>query len=308
MKILKLSLLFVLACILSLNLQGQEKVMKVWPDGIPGSIKNAAYSEVVTMKNGHAALYLKVTDPTITVFLPPAEKANGMAVVICPGGGYGVLAFDYEGTDLARWFNSNGIAGIVLKYRRPSDLIMENKSTGPLQDAQEALRIVRRNAGEWNINPARIGIMGFSAGGHLASTLSTHYADKVYQVSDSTSARPDFSLLIYPVISSDTSITHSGSMKNLMGVNPPENVVRYFSGELNTNEKTPPAFLVHSADDKVVPVKNSIVYFESLVKHHVPAELHVFQKGGHGFGLALNKETESAWPDLCLKWLHENFK
>jgi acetyl esterase/lipase len=308
MKILKLSLLFVLACILSLNLQGQEKVMKVWPDGIPGSIKNAAYSEVVTMKNGHAALYLKVTDPTITVFLPPAEKANGMAVVICPGGGYGVLAFDYEGTDLARWFNSNGIAGIVLKYRLPSDLIMENKSTGPLQDAQEALRIVRRNAGEWNINPARIGIMGFSAGGHLASTLSTHYADKVYQVSDSTSARPDFSLLIYPVISSDTSITHSGSMKNLMGVNPPENVVRYFSGELNTNEKTPPAFLVHSADDKVVPVKNSIVYFESLVKHHVPAELHVFQKGGHGFGLALNKETESAWPDLCLKWLHENFK
>jgi acetyl esterase/lipase len=308
MKKLRLSFLFVLAFILSFNLQGQEKIIKLWPDGIPGSKNSTGYAEVVTMKNGHAAFYQKVTDPTITVFLPPAEKANGIAVVICPGGGYGALAFDYEGSDIARWLNANGIAGIVLKYRLPSDLIMENKSVGPLQDAQEALRVVRRNALEWRINPGKIGIMGFSAGGHLASTLSTHFADKVYQAKDSTSARPDFSLLIYPVISSDKLTTHAGSMTNLMGENPPENTVKYFSGELNINEKTPPAFLVHGAEDKVVPVKNSIVYFEALVKYHVPAELHVFQKGAHGFGLAAGKGTESAWPDLCLRWLNENFK
>jgi acetyl esterase/lipase len=308
MKTVKFSFIFVLVCVFTFNLHGQEKVIKIWPEGIPGSKKSESYSEVVTMKNGHAALYFKVTDPTITVFLPPAEKANGMAVVICPGGGYGVLAFDYEGADIARWFNSNGIAGIVLKYRLPSDLIMENKAIGPLQDAQEALRIVRRNAVEWKINPGKIGIMGFSAGGHLASTLSTHYADNVYQSKDSTSARPDFSLLIYPVISSDTTITHAGSMKNLMGAYPSADLVKFFSGELNINEKTPPAFLVHAADDKVVPVKNSIVYFESLVKHQVPAELHVFQKGAHGFGMAAGRGTESAWPDLCIRWLNENFK
>jgi acetyl esterase/lipase len=308
MKSLKSYFVFVIIGFLSVNMHGQGKILKVWPDGIPGSLQNAGYTENVTMKNGHPALYRKVTDPTITVFLPPAKKANGMAVVICPGGGYGALAFDYEGTDIALWLNANGIAGIVLKYRLPSDLIMENKSVGPLQDAQEALRIVRRNAVEWNINRGKIGIMGFSAGGHLASTLSTHYTDKVYQVKDTTSARPDFSLLIYPVISSDISITHAGSMTNLMGENPPDNVIRYFSGELMTNEKTPPAFLAHAADDNVVPVKNSIVYFESLVKYHVAAELHVFQKGGHGFGLAANKDTESSWPDLCIKWLNENFK
>ena len=308
MKNSKLFLVLTFTGFLFCNLNAQEKILKIWPEGVPGSLKNLSYAEKGAVNKGTLSLYFRVTDPTISVFLPPAEKANGMAVIICPGGGYGALAFDYEGIDIARWFNKSGIAGIVLKYRLPSDQIMLNKSIGPLQDAQEAMRIVRRNADEWKINTNKIGVMGFSAGGHLASTLSTHYSDKIYVSSDTTSARPDFSLLIYPVISSDVSFTHAGSMKNLMGENPHDSVAKYFSGELNVNAKTPPAFLVHAANDNVVPVKNSIVYFESLVRYNIPSELHVFQKGAHGFGLALNKETQSAWPDLCLKWLDENFK
>jgi acetyl esterase/lipase len=283
-------------------------VLKVWPKGIPGSIKNESYREVATVTDSIINRYEKVTDPSVTVFLPPSEKANGSAVLICPGGGYGVLTFDYEGTDLARWFNKNGVAGIVLKYRLPSDVIMKDKSIGPLQDAQEALRIIRRNAPAWNINPHKIGIMGFSAGGHLASTLSTHYDEKTYEPSDTTSARPDFSLLIYPVISFDSSFGHMGSMHNLLGENPGTDVIWHFSNELMITQKTPPAFLVHAADDDVVPVKNSIVYFEGLVKYKIPAELHVFQSGGHGFGMALNKGTESAWTDLCLSWMKEILK
>nr|MCU0407589.1 alpha/beta hydrolase [Bacteroidales bacterium] len=172
---------------------GQVKVLKVWPDGIPGAIKNDSYSEKETLTDNRPTRYEKVTDPTISVFLPPADRATGTAVVICPGGGYGALAFGHEGNDIAKWLNDNGIAGIILKYRLPSDLIMKDKSTGPLSDAQEAIRIVRRNAAEWKINPRRVGIIGFSAGGHLASTVSTHYNDIVYPVKDTVSARPDFS-------------------------------------------------------------------------------------------------------------------
>lgn len=308
MNILKYLSSFLLFCCLTTSVIAQNFVMKVWPAGVPGSIVNENYFENSTIKNGSVSLYFKVTDPTISVFLPPEEKSNGTAVLILPGGGYGVLAFDYEGTDIARWLNKNGIAGIVLKYRLPSDQIMKDKSIGPLQDAQEAVRIIRRSAIEWKINPDRIGVMGFSAGGHLASTLSTHFSEKVYETKDTTSARPDFSLLIYPVITFDSSFTHTGTRKNLIGANPSKAAVRSFSNELMINEHTPPAFLVHAADDKVVPVKNSLVYFENLVNSHVPAEIHVFQNGGHGFGLAADKGTESAWPDLCLRWLKEILK
>jgi acetyl esterase/lipase len=286
----------------------QNPVLKVWPSGAPGSVKNENYSEKSTVTGEIVSHYEKVTDPTITVFLPSAEKATGTAVLICPGGGYGGLAFDHEGYAIARWLNNNGIAGIILKYRLPSDEIMKDKSVGPLQDAQESIRIIRRNALQWRIDPWKIGVIGFSAGGHLASTLSTHFAEKVYTVKDTTSARPDFSLLIYPVISFDSTFTHAGSRRNLIGASPSEDAVRHFSNELMITDKTPPAFLVHSADDKVVPVKNSIVYFEGLVRYNIPAELHVFQKGGHGYGLAINSGTQSAWPDLCLRWLKEIHK
>lgn len=305
MKLLKSIPAFILFNILVINSNAQNTVLKLWPGGIPGSVKNETYSEKSTVTNGEISHFEKVTDPVIYVFLPPAEKATGTAVLICPGGGYGGLAFSHEGFAIAKWLNDNGIAGIIMKYRLPSDLIMKDKSVGPLQDAQEAMRIIRRHTSEWKLNPRKIGVIGFSAGGHLASTLSTHYAEKVYQPTDTTSARPDFSLLIYPVISFDASFTHSGTRNNLIGDNPSEEAVRHFSNELQITDNTPPAFLVHSADDKAVPIKNSIVYFEGLQKYSIPSELHIFQKGGHGYGLSVDKGTQSAWPVLCIRWLKE---
>jgi acetyl esterase/lipase len=305
MKPLKTVLSTIIFIILFINSSAQE-VIKLWPAGVPGSLKSDTYVEKSIVTNEIVSLYSKVTDPTITVFLPPVEKATGTAVLICPGGGYGVLAFDHEGFAIARWLNENGIAGIILKYRLPSDVIMKDKSIGPLQDAQEAMRIIRRNASEWKINPGKIGVIGFSAGGHLASTLSTHYAENVYKLNDSISARPDFSLLIYPVISFNASFTHMGSRNNLIGNTPSEETINHFSNELQVTGKTPPAFLVHSGDDNAVPVKNSILYFESLIKYKIPAELHIFEKGGHGYGLSIDKGTQSAWPGLCIKWMKAN--
>jgi acetyl esterase/lipase len=304
MKSMKSTFLILSFFMVLSNVNAQNQILKVWPKGIPGAINNETYVEKETITNNIPTRYEKVTDPTLTVFLPAAEKATGTAVVICPGGGYGALAFDHEGYAIARWLNENGIAGIILKYRLPSDLIMTDKSVGPLQDAQEAMRIVRRNSTKWKINPKKVGVIGFSAGGHLASTLSTHFNEKVYESGDTTSARPSFSLLIYPVISFDTTVYHSGSRRNLIGNKPSEEQVRRFSNELQITSDTPPAFLVHSADDKAVPVKNSILYFEGLTKKNIPAEMHVFQKGGHGYGMSVDKGTQSAWPSLCIKWLN----
>ncbi len=287
------------------NALSQPLTLKLWPDGIPGSKTDALYIENITITEGRITRCEKVVTPDLTLFLPAPEKANGSAVLICPGGGYGVLAFDHEGNAIAKWLNDNGIAGIILKYRLPSDKIMIDKSIAPLQDAQEAMRVIRRNAAAWKINPGKIGVIGFSAGGHLASTLSTHYAEKVYEAKDNTSARPDFSLLIYPVVSFDSTITHMGSRNNLIGTKPDIKKVRHFSNELQITPDTPPAFLVHSADDPAVPVMNSIGYFEGLQTNKIPVELHIFQKGGHGYGLAPNGGTESSWPGLCIKWMKQ---
>ncbi len=280
----------------------QQASVKVWPNGPPGARQDPNYREETIMDNGRPRVS-KVTDPVLLVYLPAPEKANGTAVVICPGGGYGRLAIDHEGYDIAAWFNEVGIAGIILKYRLPSEVIMEEKSVGPLQDAQEAIRIVRRRAAEWKLDPQKIGIMGFSAGGHLAATASTRHSDPVYTPADSTSARPDFSILMYPVISFQQEVTHRGSRTALVGREPSQAHVDRFSNELQVNGQTPPAFLVHSTDDTAVPVANSLLYYQALVKNGVPAEIHVYQKGGHGFGLAKNGGTESGWPEACRSWL-----
>ena len=303
MKIKASIILLVFINVLIINSNAQTLTLKLWPDGIPGSKTDASYIEKITTTDGRITRCEKVITPDLTVFLPAQEKANGAAVLICPGGGYGVLAFDHEGNAIARWLNDNGIAGIILKYRLPSDQIMIDKSIGPLQDAQEAMRVIRRNASDWKIDPKKVGVIGFSAGGHLASTISTHYAEKVYAVKDNISARPDFSLLIYPVVSMDTTITHRGTRNNLIGLNPTERNVYRFSNEKQIDPDTPPAFLVHSSDDKAVPVMNSIGYFSELQKNNIPAELHIFQKGGHGYGLSANGGTESSWPGLCIRWL-----
>ncbi len=308
MKLLKLTLAIILFNFLIINAYTQNATLKLWPSGIPGSVKNESYVEKPSLTNGEVTWIVNVSDPQLYVFLPSPEKSTGAAVLICPGGGYAGLAIAHEGIAIAKWLNENGIAGIILKYRLPSDLTMKDKSVGPLQDAQEAIRVIRRNSVEWKINPARVGVIGFSAGGHLASTLSTHFERKVYDVTDNTSARPDFSILIYPVITFDSTFTHAGSRSNLIGDNPTDEAVRYFSNELQITEKTPPVFLVHSADDDVVPVKNSIVYFEGIQKYNSPSELHIFQKGGHGYGLSAGNGTQSAWPGMCISWIKEKLK
>jgi len=281
----------------------QQETIKIWPDKIPNSIDNLSYHEDTVYVNGKSPRISKVTAPTLTFYPAKKDNGNGVAVIICPGGGYGRLAIDHEGYMVAAWFNKIGVSAFVLKYRLPSDLIMEDKSIGPLQDAQEALRIVRRHAQMWNIDPHKVGIIGFSAGGHLASTLSTHYNEKTYEVKDGVSSRPDFSIFIYPVISMDTTITHRGSRDALLGKKPSQDMVIRFSNELQVTNDTPPAFLVHAADDTTVPIQNSINYLLAMKKHGVPGELHMYEKGGHGFGLGKTTGTESTWPEACKNWL-----
>jgi acetyl esterase/lipase len=280
----------------------QSREIQVWPGTIPGAIPNPVVQEHVLLTESGAERIAGVVEPLIFAYLPAREKANGTAVIICPGGGYARLAFDYEGSEVASWLSGHGIAGFVLKYRLPNSEIMQDKSIGPLQDIQETVRIVRRNAAAWGIRPDRIGVMGFSAGGHLASSAATHFADKVYSA-DSTSARPDFSILIYPVISMNGDITHKGSRNNLLGESPDQELVDRFSSDLQVTPDTPPAFLVHAADDATVPVENSIRYLLALRRNKVPAELHIYEKGGHGFGFAAGRGTAEDWPRACLAWL-----
>ncbi|MFH1000810.1 MAG: alpha/beta hydrolase, partial [Bacteroidota bacterium] len=283
----------------------QSEIIPIWPDKILGAILNTEYQEIARTQEGFIYNISKVTTPTLVVFLPEIANPTKTAIIICPGGGYAHLSFEKEGAKVAHWLNSLGIAAFVLKYRLPNDLIMKDKAFGPLQDAQEAVRILRRNAEKWKLDVHKIGIMGFSAGGHLAATLSTHYNEKIYEKSDSLSARPDFSILIYPVISMKTEITHTGSQKKLLGETPTDEAIGFFSNELHVNEQTPPAFLVHASDDKSVISENSINYYLALKKHKVNVELHIFEKGGHGFGLGLG-ETSQYWTSQFENWLRLN--
>lgn len=295
---------FILFTGVLLNIKAQNQVIPLW-NKIPDEIKAPDYKEKEVITDGKVQSTSLVTIPTLTAFFPNVTKPNQTAVIILPGGGYQHLAIDKEGTKVAQWFNSLGIPAFVLKYRLPSDLIMKNKNVGPLQDAQEAIRYVRQNAAKWNIDPNKIGILGFSAGGHLAATLSTHYDDKVYESAFKVSARPDFSLLIYPVISMQNDITHKGSQINLLGNNPSQDLIDSFSNEKKVTTKTPPAFLIHATDDTVVLPENSIDYYLALKKNGVTAELHLYEKGGHGFGLGVN-DTSKYWTRDCQEWLKVN--
>ncbi|MDA6070359.1 alpha/beta hydrolase [Flavobacterium sp. AC] len=283
------------------EMQAQNQIIPIW-NKIPDQIKAPDYKENQSIKDGKVQSTSLVSIPTLSIFLPKENKPNQAAVLIFPGGGYQHLAIDKEGTKVAEWLNTLGIAAFVVKYRLPSDKIMKNKSVGPLQDAQEALRYVRQNAIKYNIDPTRIGIMGFSAGGHLASTLATHYDDKVYDTSSKVSARPDFALLIYPVISMVENITHKGSQTSLIGDHASQDVLDYFSNEKRVTAQTPPTFLVHASDDQTVMPENSINYYLALKNNGVPAELHIYEKGGHGFGLGV-KDTSKFWTRDCEEWL-----
>ena len=291
---------------LSANVLFAQKTVPLYKE-VPNSKPAPKYKEKsVTGKDGVIRIS-KVSVPEMAIFQPKVSLGNNTAVIICPGGGYSILAYNLEGTEVAKILNKWGVTAIVLKYRLPSDSIMKDKSIGPLQDAQRAIQYARENAAQLNINPESIGIMGFSAGGHLASTLSTHF-DKAYiDNTKNTSLRPDFSILAYPVISFSDEYTHSGSRNNLIDKNPSAELIKEFSNELQVTEKTPPAFLVLAGDDKGVSPENSIRYYEALLKVHVPAELHIYQNGGHGFGTR-NKTTKENWMETLKHWMqHNNF-
>ncbi len=268
------------------------------PDSLPHSVK-----EVVEEKDGQVTVFRGSTNPTLEVFLPENANEATPAVVICPGGGYAVQVYYKEGTDIARTYNEQGIAAFVLKYRIPNAATMKDKSIGSLQDAQQAIKLVRENAAKWKVNPDKIGIMGFSAGGHLAATAGTHFAKSYIPNPEGTSLRPDFVILVYPVISMLEEITHAGSRKNLLGENPDESQVKLFSNELQVNRDTPPTWLTHSGDDKAVPVANSIRFYNALIAHDVPAEMHLYPKGGHGFVL---KNPAKVWMQQVFDWMKQS--
>jgi acetyl esterase/lipase len=242
--------------------------------------------------------------PTLTYYSPSGRMATDVAVVVCPGGGYGHLAIEHEGHDVAKWFNSFGVHAFILKYRHGR----ENRHPIPMNDAKRAMALVRYHAKEWAINPNKIGIMGFSAGGHLASTVGTHSDSGIADAKDPIdrlSNRPDFMILVYPVISFTTEYTHAGSKRNLIGENPDAELVESLSNELQVDADTPPTFLIHASQDKAVPPQNSTLFYNALVKEKVPAELHIYEQGGHGFGLAPNDPVLSGWPERLKTWFKQ---
>jgi len=262
----------------------EPATIPLWPNGAPGALGDEDRDK-----------------PTLTIFLPTKNQATGVGLVICPGGGYVALASNHEGRQVANWLNSMGIAGFVLKYR------LGPRYHHPIElgDAQRAIRMVRAHAAEYGVTADRVGIMGFSAGGHLASTAGTHFdngdpndPDPIQRVS----SRPDFLVLGYPVISMKPPYVHAGSLKNLLGDSPDPNLVEKLSNELQVTPQTPPTFLFHTTEDKAVPVENSVLFYLALRKAGVPAELHVFEKGPHGFGLNYKDPVLAMWPPLLANW------
>jgi acetyl esterase/lipase len=240
-----------------------------------------------------------VSRPEIQVYLPAKMRATGAGIVVIPGGGYAGLTFDHEGTEQAQFFVDHGIAAFVVKYRIPSDKTMLDKSIGPLQDAQQGIRFVRQRAKEWNLDPSRVGVIGFSAGGHLAATLATHSKKSYVDNPDQINLRPDLLIAVYPVISMDSRITHSGSRDALLGPDPSEENVRLFSNELQVTAETPPTLILHATDDQLVDVDNSIVFYEALRHAGVPVEMRLFEKGQHGFFLM----PRDHWQSTIMDWL-----
>ena len=277
-----------------------QPVINLYKDAVPNNKLIADKENSVTRDN--VTRIAKVSNPTLTVFKP--AKPNGKAVIICPGGGYSILAFDKEGTRVAEEMNRWGITAFVLKYRLPDDSINIDRSLAPLQDAQQAILFVRSNAKEFGVDRNMIGIMGFSAGGHLASTAATHFNFRAdASNNDTTSARPDFAILIYPVITFDSTFGHKGSRNNLVGANASKEKFDFYSNELQVTPTTPPTFLIHASDDATVPVENSVRFYQACVKNKVPVEMHLYPKGGHGFGM-YNKTTDDNWMERLRNWLN----
>lgn len=286
MRTILLSVLMLACAVVLPALAAEPLVVPLWADGAPGEPETRPEDE-----------------PVLFLYRPAEATANGTAIVVCPGGGYTHLAIDHEGHQIAEWFNSMGVTAAVLQYRHHGT---GHRHPVPMRDGQRAIRTVRAHADQWNINPNKIGVIGFSAGGHLASTLGTHFdagrPDAADQI-ERASSRPDFMILCYPVISMTAPYTHEGSRENLLGKEPDAELARKMSNEFQVTSQTPPTFLWHTDADDVVPVENSVVFFQAMNRTGVPGELHVFQNGHHGLGLAANVPGTSAWPELCRNWL-----
>lgn len=271
-----------------------QQIINIYPNGVPNSKPSS-----VLESGADRGLYKGITNPTLEYIKP--EKPNGTAVIVIAGGGYGVIVYNGEGVNIGKELAQKGISVFVLKYRLPSDEIMVDKKIGPLQDVQQSIKYVRENAEKYGIDKSKIGVMGFSAGGHLASTAATHFEKSYISNVENTSLRPDFQVLIYPVISMKDGLTHPGSKENLIGKNASTEDVELFSNDTQVRSNTPPAYLTHAADDKLVDVDNSINYFESLRKNKVEVEMHIYPKGDHGFIF-----RHQGWMDPLFEWLKRN--
>ncbi len=286
----------ILLTVVTVTSFAQDLTLKVWPDGAPNDNRITEPEEKydgVRVRN--------VSEAEMYVYLPEKEINTGAAVVICPGGGYVIEAMDHEGYDVAKWMASKGVAGIVLKYRLPN-----GNHEVPSSDARRVMRIVRKNAAEWGINPDKVGIAGSSAGGHLASTVGTHFDYGNKESNDPIeqfSCRPDYMLLLYPVITLSEEFGHMGSRDNLIGEGHDWNLISEYSNEMHVTPETPPTFFVLADDDTAVPPRNTIEFYLAMKKNKVPAELHIFRDGGHGFGIRKSNLPADQWPELFYTWL-----
>lgn len=303
---MKRTILFIISVLFVAEIvHGQEYVLPLWPEN---EIPNFIYTgEAEIIDTTDFIRIRNVQTPEISVYLPSRRNATGKSVIVIPGGSYRFLAYDTGGTDIAKWLNSKGIAAFLLKYRLPiaSNNVVGHKS--PLLDAQRAMRLVRHHAASWELDPQQIGVIGLSAGGHLAASLSTlfDYGDKGSQDAvERNSSRPDFSILVYPVITSDPAFSHESSFLALLGENPKEELLLRYSIEKQIKKDSPPTFLIHSADDAIVPVENSIIFFEKLKEKGIPTEMHIYPYGGHGFSLAIGRGHLSTWTDRVIDWIH----
>ena len=281
-----------------------QKEFSIYEGPVPNALP--CNKEEVVSKNATGKIVIaNVTSPTVMVFNPVKQDANKTAIIVCPGGGYSRLASGHEGNEVAEAFNKIGVTVFVLKYRLPFDSCMTNKEIVPLQDLQQTIKLVRDRAAGFDINPTMLGVIGFSAGGHLVSTGITKFTESYIENTSNTSLRPDFAILGYPVISMDSAICHKGSRDNLLGKKAATAKLNLFSSDMQVTAQTPPTFLVHASDDKSVPVENSIRFYQALIKNKVNAEMHIYQNGGHGFGLH-NATTSDAWFERATTWMRVN--
>ena len=278
-----------------------QTVIPLYPGKVPNSV-DGPNEEIKNINATKQVRYEKVSQPTLEIYLPSKKKATGAAVIIIPGGGYRIVSYTNEGTDIAAEFTKMGIAAFILKYRLPSDKTMQDKTIGPLQDAQQAIKTVRMRSKEWGIDTTKVGIIGFSAGGHLAATAGTHFNKSVIENNENLSLRPNFMILCYPVISLTEELMHKGSRDNLIGPNPTPELTNLYSNETQVTSKTPPTMLIHAGDDKTVKVENSLRFYEALLKNKISAEMHIYPKGGHGFGIGPDRAPDH-WTDRVEHWL-----